>query len=308
MKQTTVDLSVKLSSLKLSNPTILASGILGLSCGTLRKASKGGAGAVTIKSLTPDPRKGHNNPIFVQVKHGYLNAVGYGNKGIEAGIEEFKNWKEETPMIGSVVGASPEEFAMLAEKIQEAPIKAIEIVLSCPHTPGYGLMAGQGSPKSTLAITKAVRKATKLPLSVKLSPSVEAIGEVARAAEAGGADIINMGNALGPGMKIDLDRGRPILAFKVGGLTGPAIFPIMIRSVYDIYEAVKIPIIATGGITTGEDAIEAIMAGATATGIGTGICYRGNSIFRKVCNEMEEWLKNHGYQDLNNIRGIAHEN
>ena len=302
-----VDLSVNIKTLRLLNPTILASGLLGLDTSILKSVARGGAGAVTMKSLTSEPRAGHPNPILVEVENGFLNAVGYANKGIEKGVEEFKKYDlKNTPLIGNIVAGSSEEFIKLAEKIQEAPIKALELTLSCPHTPGYGLMAGQGTPKSTAEITKAVRKRTKLPLIIKLSPSVEAIGEISKAAQAEGADAINMGNALGPGMKINIENRSPILGFKIGGLTGPAIKSIMIRSVYDIYESVKIPIIATGGITYGEDALEAIMAGATAVGIGTGIYYRGINIFKKVCKEMEEWMILNGYTNIKQVIGAAH--
>lgn len=306
MVKKSVDLSVRIKSLKLTNPTILASGFIGLDKASLQKAVFGGAGAVTLKSLTTEPRKGHNNPIFVEVVNGgFLNAVGYANKGIVKGVEEFKNWNGGAPLIGSIVGGDAQEFATLAYKIQEVPISALEIVLSCPHTPGYGLMAGQGTPEATSQITKAVRGKTKVPLFVKISPSVQAIGEIAKAAESEGADAINMGNTLGPGMKIDIERVAPILAFKIGGMSGPAIKPIMIRCVYDIYKSVKIPIIATGGIVNGLDAIEAFMAGATAVGIGTGIYLRGINIFKKVFAEMKEWMENHGYRQLKDIKGIA---
>lgn len=301
-----IDLSVKIKILKLENPTILASGILGMDLASLKRVAKNGAGAVTMKSLTKEERQGHNNPILVEVSGGFLNAVGYANKGIEKGVLEFKKWDNLVPLIGSIVAPTPEEFAYLAEKIQAIPISALEIVLSCPHTPGYGLMAGQGTPCATVNITKAVRKVTKLPLLVKLSPSVPGIGDIAKAAESEGADAINMGNTLGPGMKIDLERHQPILHFKFGGMSGPAIKPIMIRSVYDIYESVKIPVIATGGILTGEDAIEAIMAGAVAVSIGTGIYYRGINIFKKVCLEMAAWMKAHYYKKLSDFCGVAH--
>lgn len=302
-----ISLSVNIKTLRLKNPTILASGILGLDSASLKKVVRGGAGAVTMKSLTSQPRKGHNNPILVEVvEGGFLNAVGYANKGIDHGIKEFGSWDEKTPLIGSIVATGAGEFAMLAEKIQQVPISALEIVLSCPHTPGFGLMAGQGSPEATEKITKAVRKKTKLPLIVKLSPSVPGVGEVAKAAESAGADAVNMGNTLGPGMKIDIEREQPILDFKFGGMSGPAIKPIMILSIYDIYQSVKIPIIATGGITTGEDAIEAIMAGATAVEIGTGIYYRGVSIFNKACKEIENWMKEHNYKKITDLKGLAH--
>lgn len=309
MKKQNVDFKVNIGPLCLNNPTILASGLLGLDVNTLESVVKGGAGAVTMKSLTKEPRKGHNNPILVEVEGGFMNAVGYANKGIDKGIAEFSKWNSDTiPLIGSIVAGSPEEFAELTEKILTIPIQALEIALSCPHTPGYGLLAGQGTPEATAAITKSVKKklSSIIPLIVKLSPSVPVLGEIAKAAESEGADAINMGNTLGPGMKIDINRACPILAFKVGGMSGPAIKPVMIRCVYDLYEAVKVPIIATGGITTGEDMIEAVMAGATAVGVGTAIYYRGISVFNKIIYEAEKWLIVHNHQNLISLKGIAH--
>ncbi len=302
-----IDLSVKLGSLKLKNPLILASGILGLNCALLKRAVLGGAGAVTIKSLTSQPRQGHNNPILVEaVAGGFLNAVGYANPGIERGVAEFKKWDNAVPLIGSIVAGNTKEFMRLASQIQAAPIAALEIVLSCPHTPGYGLLAGQGTAKATFQITQAVRKTTKLPLIVKLSPSVAAIGEIAKAAESAGADALNMGNTLGPGMKINIETGQPILAFRFGGLSGPVIRPVIIRAVYDLYQAVKIPIIATGGMVKGEDVIEALMAGATAVGIGTGIYYRGINIFKKIVKEITDWMQKHNYQQISQFQAVAH--
>lgn len=307
MKKQTIDLSVTIGPLHLSNPTILASGLLGLDCATMYRVIGGGAAAVTMKSLTSLPRSGHNNPILVEFDGGFMNAVGYANSGIDKGVEEFKKWDNRAPLIGSIVASDAAEFAVLAEKIQASPISAIEIVLSCPHTPGFGLLAGQGTPAATEDITKAVRKKTRLPLLVKLSPAIQAIADVARAAEAAGADIINMGNTAGPGMKIDIERAHPILAFGVGGMSGPAILPLTIRCIWDLYKAVKIPLIATGGITTGEDAIQAMMAGATAVEIGTAIQYRGMSVFTKVTKEIETWMRLHGYKKIGDLKGKVHE-
>lgn len=302
-----IDTSTKLKTFKLANPTILASGILGLDVPTLERVAQAGAGALTIKSLTVKPRKGHNNPIVVQAsEQSFMNAVGYANKGIDKGIEEFKKWKNETPLIGSIVANKDNEFLQLVEKIQQTPIKALEVALSCPHTPGYGLMAGQGTPEAVAHITKLVRKKIKLPLIIKLAPMVEPVSEIAKAAEAEGADIINMGNTLGPGLKIDVTSKEPILDFEFGGLSGPAIRPIMIRSIYDLYASVDLPLIATGGITTGEDAVEAILAGAAAVGIGTAIYYRGIDVFDKVTEEIKDWMKENNYTKLVEFRGIAH--
>ncbi len=306
-KSKKIDLSVTIGSLHLSNPTILASGLLGLDCATMYRVVKAGAAAVTMKSLTSLPRQGHNNPILVEFNGGFMNAVGYANVGIDAGVEEFKKWRFPAPLIGSIVAGDADEFARLAEKIQEAPVSAIELALSCPHTPGFGLLAGQGTSDATARITRAVRKKTRLPLFVKLSPSIPAIADVAKAAEAEGADVINMGNTAGPGMKIDIERAKPILAFGVGGMSGPAILPLTIRCIWDLYKAIKIPIIATGGIMTGEDAIQAFMAGAVAVEIGTGIQYRGISVFSKVNREIIGWMIARGYKRLSQLKGKVHE-
>lgn len=302
-----IDLSVNLAGIHLANPTILASGILGLKSDLMERVAASGAAAVTLKSLTAEPRKGHNNPIIVEFETGVMNAVGYANDGIDAGVIEFKKWNGVVPLIGSIVGKDAAEFGELAEKISEAPIAALEIVLSCPHTPGYGLLAGQGTPEATSEITRAVVAKTKAPVFVKISPSVPGIGDIAKAAEAEGAAAINMGNTVGPGMKIDLARRAPILDFKFGGMSGPAIKPLTIRSVWDIYQAVKIPVIAVGGLQTGEDAIEAILAGATAIGIGTGIHYRGMDVFKLVCDEMTAWMEKNGVKTLSELKGKAHE-
>lgn len=301
-----VNLGINLAGLKLRNPTILASGILGLHKNMLEKVVAGGAGAVTSKSITLGPKKGHNNPIMVQVEKGFLNAVGYANPGYKATLSEFKTWPLESPLILSIVAPDTQSFSHLTSLVDSLPNQALEIVLSCPHTPGLGLLAGHGTPEATFAITQAVRTKTKKILSVKISPSTNGVGEIAKAAEAAGADIINMGNTLGPGMVIDINRHQPVLDFKVGGMSGPVIKPITLRCVYDIYQAVKIPIIATGGITTGTDAIEMFMAGASAVGMGSGIYYRGINIFQKVCQEIKAIMHQQGFKNIKEMKGLAH--
>jgi dihydroorotate dehydrogenase (NAD+) catalytic subunit len=274
----------------------------------LLSLAKAGAGAVTTKSITIKPREGHKNPILIQTtEETFLNAVGYSNPGLKESKKEFKDLGNfPVPVIGSLVGSDAEEFAYLAENVKGIGFKAIEIVLSCPHTPGFGLLAGQGTPETTEKITSAVRKKTKLPLFVKVSPNIMCLGDVVKAAEKAGADGITAINTVGPGVVIDVETAKPILDFKFGGMSGPAIRPIAIRCVYDIYESVKIPIIGLGGIITGKDAIEMMMAGATAVGIGTGIYYRELGIFKKVCDEISEFMKSHGYSKLKDIVGIAH--
>lgn len=301
-------LETNFCGLKLENPTILASGILGVAKGSLKKVAESGAGAVTIKSISKEPRMGHKNPILVGYESGFLNAVGYPNPGIEEAKKEFTNLKEiGVPVIGSIIGGNAEEFAYMAKNFSEG-FDAIEIPLSCPHTPGFGVLAGQSTPQATFDIAKTVKDNIKVPLIVKISPSAPDLCGIAKAAQKAGADAINMGNTLGPGMVINIEARKPVLDFKVGGLSGPGIRPIAVRCVYDVYEATegKMPIIGTGGVTYGKDAIEMIMAGASAVGIGTAIYYREIDVFRKVCNEMEEWMKKNKVKSLEEIIGVAH--
>ncbi|MBI2079477.1 dihydroorotate dehydrogenase [Candidatus Micrarchaeota archaeon] len=306
-----VKLSVELASLKLENPTILASGIIGVTKGSLEGAVQNGAAAVTTKSISIEPRKGHETPIMVETDAGFLNAVGYTNPGIYSAIEEFSDWKSKAPLILSLVGKDETEYSVLAEKIRSAQknfkISAVELVLSCPHTPGYGLMAGQDTPEQTAKVVRAVKSKLPVPIIVKFSPSSLGVGGLAKAAEEAGASAINMGNTIGPGMKINIDQKKPVLGFKMGGLSGPAMRPVTVRSIYDIYQSVKIPIIGTGGVSYGADAIELMMAGASAIGIGTAVWYRGQDVFRKIAKEMEEWLDSNGYSSVKEIVGLAHE-
>lgn len=295
---------------KIKNPVFLASGVLGMTRGSLEAACDNGCGGVIAKSLTLEPRKGHDGPNIVETECGLLNAMGYPNPGIKAGLEEFGGWKRKEALVISIVGKDENEFSALAAQVSEAKdalgASALEAVISCPHTPGYGTMAGQGTPENVERITRAIKSACPLPLIIKLSPSVPGEVRLAHAAKDAGADAINMGNSLGPGMKIDLARKRPILGFGMGGLSGPPIKPIIVRAVYDIYQSVKIPIIATGGITTGEDAVEMMMAGASFVSVGTAVYYRGPKAFADIALEMESWLESNGFKDAGGIVGAAH--
>lgn len=305
---TTPNLAIDLCGIKLSNPTVLPSGFLGTSKSLLKRVSENGAGAVTIKSVSLEPREGHKNPTVVAFEAGMLNAVGYSNPGAEETAREFSNIDEiDTPVIASVIGTDVDDFVRVVEKLAETKFAAIELPLSCPHTPGFGLLAGQGTPESTRDIVTAVRKATKLPIFVKLSPNTPGIGTLAKAAEDAGASAITAVNTLGPGMIINIEARKPVLSFKIGGVSGDALRPIATRCVYDIYESVKIPIIGVGGISTGRHAIEMIMAGATAIGIGTAINQRGMDVFKKVCHEMESWMSDNGFNNINDMSGTAHE-
>jgi len=307
-------LGVSLKNIRLSNPTVLASGILGVAGETLVRAAKNGAGAITTKSIGIHPREGHPNPCILTHKHGLINAVGLCHPAIEDSLKEIEYILQNSPspLIVSIHGKDAEEFAQAARMItQPASVRpaAVEVNISCPNVQDEFGKPFASDPILTKKIISAVKNTSRAPVIAKLSPNVPNIKEIARAAVNGGADMITAINTLGPGMIINLKAAKPILSNKSGGISGPCIKPIAVRCVYDIYEETKgkIPIIGTGGITTGEDAIEIIMAGASAVGIGSGIYYRGIGIFKKVCREMEGFMIKNGYRDLDEIRGIAHE-
>ena len=302
------DISVSLAGVRAVNPTVLASGILGTRLALLGRVAQAGAGVVTIKSVTVEERGGHNNPSILTFDAGMINAVGYSNPGVEEAVREYACLDDvPSPVFASVVGQDADEFAMLTERMAALPFAAIELPLSCPHTPGYGTLAGHSTPRATEEITRAARAKTAKPIFVKLSPNVPGIGDLARAAEAAGADGITAVNSMGPGMLINIEAREPVLDFKFGGVTGAALRPVALRCVYDIADAVSIPIIGTGGVSTGRHAIAMIMAGATAVGIGSAVYERGPDVFGKVAAEMVEWMKENGVASLEEIRGAAHE-
>lgn len=303
-----MSLKTNLCGMKMENPIILASGILGVTRASLRRAVESGAGAVTMKSVSREPRKGHDPPVVATEGDVMINAVGYPNPGIDEAKKEFGKLSDVgAPVIASILGKDAGEFAWMAENFLPGDFEAVELPLSCPHTPGYGMMAGQGTPEATHEITMAVKKMTKLPVIVKLSPSIQALGEVAKAAEKAGADAINMGNTIGPGMFIEAKARKPVLTFGFGGLSGPAIKAVALRCVYDVYKAVKIPVIGTGGVTTGTDAAEMLMAGASAVGVGTATHYRDVDVFSKIAKELSAFMKDEGFSDVKELVGIAHE-
>lgn len=302
-----MSLTTNLCGIRLKNPTILASGILGITKESVDRIGKeGGAGAVTLKSVCHEPRAGYRNPSIVVFENGMLNAVGLSGQGIDNAVKDFKRLDNiSVPCIGSIFGYKTKDFANVAKKMASLKPAMIEVDISCPHV-DYGRPICQDAALSA-EITKIVKQnAGKIPVSIKLSPHTNNIAEIARAVEKAGADCITAVNSY-PGMAIDIDAGKPVLANKIGGISGPALKPIALRCVYQIYEAVKIPIIGTGGVTTGKDALEFIMAGATAVGIGTAVYYRGIDAFRKICEEMEQWMKKNKVRSLEQIRGCAHE-
>ncbi len=301
-------LETKFLGLKITNPLILASGILGTTGASLANVARSGAGAVTTKTIFLRPRKGHPNPTVLHLGGGNcINAVGLPAGGIETGLDEIDAFQQssDTPLIASIGAERLADWAKIAKVISEEGMPdALEADISCPNVEKS--MANIAfDPRKTTQVVRRIRKATKLPLIIKLSPNAPNIVEVAKAAERAGADALNCGNSVGPGMVIDIEARSPILANKVGGLSGPMIHAIAVRCVWQVSQAVKIPVIGTGGVATGRDALEMILAGASVVGIGSAVAHRGVSVFAKVATEMEQWLKKEKVKSWRELRGKA---
>jgi dihydroorotate dehydrogenase (NAD+) catalytic subunit len=298
-------LATEIAGLKLANPTMLASGILGYTGLSLKSMIEAGAGAVVTKSLGMEPRTGYPNPTVVQVDCGLLNAMGLPNPGISHFKEEIKELKNTgAPTIVSIYGYSSEEFAQVAETAAEMGADAIELNVSCPHIKKAGAEIGCDRQLLTDVVEEVKKKVDK-PVIVKLTPNVADIGEIAEAAEKAGADAITAINTV-KAMSIEVETGRPLLANKFGGLSGPAIKPIAVRCVYDVYRSVDVPVIGCGGITGWQDAVEFMLAGASAVQIGTAIAFKGVSVFGSVTKGIDRYLKRKGFKNVKQLVGLAH--
>ena len=299
-------LDVELAGLKLENPFILASGIWGETGATLARALRAGAAAAVTKSIGLEPRPGYPGPTVAELPTGLLNAMGLPNPGIEAYKDEVEDaLKARKPLIGSIFASNSKDFMALARKMEGYGVQALELNLSCPHAKDYGATLGQ-DPAITKRITAAVKSIVRIPVFVKLTPNVSSIAALARACESGGADGVSAINTL-KGMAIDLELARPILSHGSGGYSGPGIKPVGICSVYELYDAVKIPIIGMGGICTGEDAAEYMMAGATAVQLGTAMLLGRERTFARLSKELSSFLDRNGYALARRLTGCAHE-
>jgi dihydroorotate dehydrogenase (NAD+) catalytic subunit len=290
----------------LKNPLVLASGILGNNAGILERVHQAGCGLVTMKSIGPEPRDGHNNPTVIDLGGGMINAVGLPTPGYDHMDAEWQALANRTfPLNASIYGGSVEEFVRVARFVSDQGPDFIEINISCPNSDRHGMLFGVDE-KAAFAVTDAVKRVISVPLIAKLTPAAPDIGKIARACEDAGADAICAINTAGPGMVIDIEARMPVLAFKKGGLSGPMIKPVAVRCVYEVYRAVSIPIIGLGGVTTGEDAVEMFMAGATLVGMGSAVRYRGIDVFNQVNRELSDWLSDH-HTTRDGIIGAAHD-
>ena len=301
-------LSTTMIGFKLANPTVLASGILGYTGDFLQRVSESGAGAVVTKSIGIEPRAGYPNPTVVQAEAGLINAVGLPNPGVNDFAEEITYAKTvvKVPLIVSVFGYAAEEYAAAAAKVVKAGADAVELNVSCPHVKDTGHEIGQHQKTLTEVIEK-VRASVKKPVIVKLSPNVTDIVEIAKRAVEAGADALTAVNTV-KAMAIDVEAQRPILSNVKGGLSGPAIKPIALRCVYDLFEAdLKVPIFGCGGVASWQDAVEFLLAGASAVQIGTAIAMDDLGVFQKVNKGLQSYLIKKGYGSVKEIVGLSHQ-
>ena len=296
---------VNLAGVELKNPVMVASGTFGSGAEYSEFVDLNRLGAVVTKGVASVPWPGNPAPRIAETASGMLNAIGLQNPGIDLFSKRDLPFLEkyDTKVIVNVCGHSTEEYLDVVERLADEPrVNMLEINISCPNVKEGGIAFGQ-DPKAVEAITKAVKAKAKQPIIMKLSPNVTDITVMAKAAEAGGADCLSLINTL-TGMKIDIERQTFAIANKTGGLSGPAVKPVAVRMVYQVANAVKIPIIGMGGICTAEDAMEFILAGATAVSIGTAN-FANPYTTVEVIDGIEAYMRRHGVEDINELIGLV---
>lgn len=301
-----MNMSVNIAGVEWKNPVTVASGTFGSGAEYSEFTDLNKLGAVTTKGVANVPWAGNPTPRVAEVYGGMLNAVGLQNPGIDLFCQRDIPFlkKYDTRIVVNVCGHSTEEYVAVVERLADEPVDMLEINISCPNVKEGGIAFGQ-DPRAVEAITKEMKRHAKQPVIMKLSPNVTDITEMARAAEAGGADALSLINTI-TGMKIDINRQKFVLANKTGGMSGPAIHPVAVRMVYQTYHAVNIPIIGMGGIMDANDAIEMILAGATAVSVGTAN-FTDPRAAEKVVAGIEEYMKEYNVADIKDLVGAVHE-
>lgn len=299
-----MNLSVNLAGVELKNPVMTASGTFGSGEEFSEFTDLNSLGAVVTKGVASVPWEGNPTPRVAEVYGGMLNAVGLQNPGIDLFIKRDIPFLKQydTKIIVNVCGKSAADYCEVVERLGDTPVDMLEINISCPNVKEGGIAFGQ-DPKSVEMITREVKKYAKQPVIMKLSPNVTDITEMAKAAQAGGADVLSLINTI-TGMKIDIHKKQFVLANKTGGMSGPAIHPIAVRMVYEVSQAVSLPIIGMGGIMTAEDAIEMMLAGATAVSVGTAN-FRNPGVTMEIVEGMKDYLKEQGMEQIKDLVGIV---
>ena len=298
------DLTVNIAGVEFKNPVITASGTFGFGREYSEFYPLKEIGGLSCKGITLKPRMGNPPPRIAETPSGILNAVGLQNPGVDYFIERDLPWlkEQETVVIANIAGNTPEEYAQMAEKLSESSVDMIEMNISCPNVKHGGVQFGT-SCQSVGAITREVRAHCKKPLMVKLSPNVSDIAEIARAAESEGADALSLINTL-TGMRIDINTRRPIIRNNTGGLSGPAVFPVAVRMVWQTAGAVKIPVVGMGGISTWRDAVEMMLAGASAIQVGTAL-FSDPYAPLKIKEGLNRYLDDQGIASVTELAGMV---
>lgn len=299
-----MNMEVNLAGVTLKNPVMTASGTFGSGEEFSEFVDLSKLGAVVTKGVANVPWEGNPTPRIAETYGGMLNAVGLQNPGIDLFVQRDIPFlkKYDTKIIVNVCGRTTEDYCEVVERLADQPVDMLEINISCPNVKEGGIAFGQ-NPKAVEAITKEVKKYAKQPVIMKLSPNVTDITEMAKAAEAGGADVLSLINTL-TGMKIDINRRTFALANKTGGLSGPAIHPVAVRMVYQTAQVVKVPIIGMGGIATAEDAIEMILAGATAVSVGTAN-FHNPMVTEEIVNGIRDYMERYQVADIKELIGAV---
>lgn len=298
-----VDLSVEIAGLNIRNPTMLASGILGISYEVFKRVYEAGAGAIVSKSISVEPLEGYKNPTVVSVECGYINAVGLSNPGVDSFVKEIGN-NDSVPIIVNLVGSTEDEFVSMVKKFDNLKILAYELNLSCPHVAKLGLEVGD-DPELVSKIVKSMKSATKKPVIVKVGLGASDIVETARVSRDAGADAITAINTI-RAMTIDIDTGMPVLSNRIGGLSGKAIKPVAVRCVYEISKDVGLPVIGCGGVYSWDNAVEFMLAGASAIQMGSVIGEKWLDAFKDVTDGLRSYLAKKGMKSVRELVGIAH--
>ncbi|KJS12426.1 MAG: dihydroorotate dehydrogenase [Desulfotomaculum sp. BICA1-6] len=298
--------TVNLGGIMMKNPVTTASGTFGFGFEYQPYVDLQRLGAITVKGTTPAPRAGNSTPRIAETPAGMLNAIGLQNPGVDRVALEIMPKLAElgVPVIINIAGDTVDDYALVARKLDGVTgVAGLEINISCPNVKKGGIQFGS-EPRSAAEVTRAVKAATGLPVIVKLSPNVTDIAAMAEAVAEAGADALSMINTL-VGMVIDIDRKKPLLANITGGLSGPAIRPVAVRSVWQVYRAVKLPILGMGGIMNARDALEFILAGATAVAVGTANFVNPRATI-EVIEGIEDYMRQNGFDNIDQLVGLAH--
>ena len=299
-----MDMRINIAGVEWNNPVTVASGTFGSGVEFADFVDLNRLGAVTTKGVANIPWEGNLTPRVAEVYGGMMNAVGLQNPGIDVFCERDIPFLREydTKIIVNVCGRSAEDYCEVVERLADEDVDMLEINISCPNVKEGGIAFGQ-NPKAAEEITRAVKKYAKQPVIMKLSPNVTSIADMARAVEAGGADAVSLINTI-TGMKIDIQKKGFLLANKTGGVSGPAIHPIAVRMVYEAANAVKIPVIGMGGIASAEDAIEMLLAGASAVSVGTANFYNP-AVTMEIVDGIERYMQEQGFETASDMVGIV---